>query len=93
MTPAPSDSPPAGLAVEEESDSGMAKSPEGLTLEGVYRKLKLETHGLDDGIVGLESKDTDYGVNNGVLYFLDYEDNLHHGPLCSRFEAVVNSSL
>ncbi|CAN0204861.1 unnamed protein product [Ascophyllum nodosum] len=66
MTPAqektPSGSPPAGLAVEEESDSGIAKSPEGLTLEGVYRKLKLETQGLDDGIVGLESKDTDYGV-------------------------------
>ena len=60
MTLAPSDSPPAGLAVEEdESDSGMAKSPEGLTLEGVYRKLKLEAHGLDDGTMGLESKDTD----------------------------------
>ena len=30
-------------------------------------------------------------VNNGVLYFLDYEDKLHHGPLCSRFNVVVKS--
>ena len=71
MTPAqektPSGSPPAGLAVEEESDRGIAKSPEGLTLEGVYRKLKLETQGLDDGIVGLESKDTDYGVSTSMF--------------------------
>ena len=30
-----------------------------------------------------------FQVNNGVLYFLDNEDNLHHGPLCSRFNVVV----
>ena len=34
-----------------------------------------------------------FQVKNGVLYFLDYEDNIHHGPLCSRFNVVVNSSL
>ena len=32
-----------------------------------------------------------FQVNNGVLYFLDYEDKLHHGPLCFRFNVVVNS--
>ncbi|CAM9683760.1 unnamed protein product [Ascophyllum nodosum] len=33
-------------------------------------------------------------VNNSVLYFLYYEeDNLHRGPLCSRFNVVVSSSL
>lgn len=47
---------------EQEVNDGQPKSPAGLTLEGVYRRLKLETQGLDDGIVGLESKDTDYGV-------------------------------
>ena len=31
-----------------------------------------------------------FQVNNGVLYFLDYEDKLHHGPLCSRFNVEVN---
>ena len=30
-----------------------------------------------------------FQVNNGVLYFMDYEDNLHYGPLCSRFNVVV----
>ena len=30
-----------------------------------------------------------FQVNNDVLYFLDYEDKLHHGPLCSRFNVVV----
>lgn len=53
---------PAGVVMVEEADDGMPKSPAGLTLEGVYKRLKLETQGLDDGIVGLESKDTDYGV-------------------------------
>lgn len=47
----------------EEQDGGQAKSPAGLTLEGVYKRLKLETQGLADGVVGLESKDTDYGVS------------------------------
>lgn len=46
----------------EDSKDGQPESPAGLTLEGVYRRLKLDTQGLDDGIVGLESKDTDYGV-------------------------------
>lgn len=41
----------------------MAKSPAGLTLEGVYKRLKVEVQGLDDGIVGLESRDKDYGVS------------------------------
>ena len=31
-----------------------------------------------------------FQVNNGVLYLLDYEDKLHHGPLCSCFNVVVN---
>ena len=30
-----------------------------------------------------------FQVNNGVLYFLDYEDNLHHGPFCIGFVFVV----
>lgn len=47
----------------EEQDDGRARSPAGLTLEGVYKRLKLETQGLADGVVGLESKDTDYGVS------------------------------
>ena len=34
-----------------------------------------------------------FQVNNGVLYFLEYEDNLHHVPLCSRFNVVANSYL
>ena len=34
-----------------------------------------------------------FQVNNGVLYFLDYEDNLHRGPLCSRFNVVRSSFL
>ena len=34
-----------------------------------------------------------FQVNNGVLYFLDYEDELHHGPLCYRFNVVVKSYL
>eukprot|EP00903_Cladosiphon_okamuranus_P015477 g14289.t1 len=46
----------------EEQDDGQARSPAGLTLEGVYKRLKLETQGLADGVVGLESKDTDYGI-------------------------------
>lgn len=59
---APSEKEPAGVVVVEETDDRMPKSPAGLTIEGVYKRLKLETQGLDDGIVGLESKDTDYGV-------------------------------
>lgn len=47
----------------EAQDDGHARSPAGLTLEGVYKRLKLETQGLADGVVGLESKDTDYGVS------------------------------
>lgn len=39
------------------------KTPAGLTLEGVYKKLYVEVQGLDDGVVGLESRDTDYGVS------------------------------
>lgn len=47
-----------------------ATSPAGLALEGVYKRLKLETQGLADGVVGLESKDTDFGVSleNVVLF-------------------------
>ncbi|CAN0148162.1 unnamed protein product [Pylaiella littoralis] len=47
---------------EENQDDGRARSPAGLTLEGVYKRLKLETQGRADGVVGLESKDTDYGI-------------------------------
>lgn len=50
------------LQGEEDSD-GMVKSPAGLTLEGVYKRLKLEVQGLDDGVVGLESRDNVYGVS------------------------------
>lgn len=47
----------------DEQDDGQARSPAGLTLEGVYKRLKLEAQGLNDGAVGLDSKDTDYGVS------------------------------
>lgn len=60
---ASAEEPVAAEEEEEEEDDGRAKSPAGLTLEGVYKRLKLETQGLEDGIVGLESKDTDYGVS------------------------------
>ena len=53
----------AEVAGVEEQDDRQAKSPARLTLEGVYKRLKLETQGLADGVVGLESKDTDYGVS------------------------------
>eukprot|EP00752_Nemacystus_decipiens_P004373 g3997.t1 len=46
----------------EEQDDGQARSPAGLTLEGVYKRLKLETQDLGEGVIGLESKDTDYGI-------------------------------
>lgn len=48
---------------EEKEDDGRARSPAGLTLEGVYKRLKLEAQGHADGVVGLESKDTSYGVS------------------------------
>lgn len=48
---------------KEQQDDGQGRSPAGLTLEGVYKRLKLETQGLADGVVGLESKDTDYGAS------------------------------
>ena len=51
---------------EEVPDGGdrRPKSPAGLTLEGVYKRLKLESLGLDDGTVQLDSKDNDYGVRS-----------------------------
>lgn len=54
---------------EEVSDEGddQPKSPAGLTLEGVYKRLKLESLGLDDGTVQLDSKDNDYGVRSEEL--------------------------
>lgn len=51
------------VAVEDEVDDGLARSPAGLTLDGVYKRLTLETQGRADGVVGLESKDTDYAVS------------------------------
>lgn len=54
--------------LEEGDTEGMVRSPAGLTLEGVYKRLKLEVQGLDDGIVGLDSRDTDYGVSEKALY-------------------------
>lgn len=61
------------IAWAEANEAGAgqtATSPAGLALEGVYKRLKLETQGLADGVVGLESKDTDFGVSveNGVLF-------------------------
>lgn len=49
--------------VEDEEDDGLARSPAGLTLDGVYKRLTLETQSRADGVVGLESKDTDYAVS------------------------------
>ena len=57
-----SDEREEAVGVDEQAD-GQARSPAGLTLEGVYKRLKLETQGLADGVVGLESKDTNYGVS------------------------------
>ncbi|CAM9369157.1 unnamed protein product [Ectocarpus sp. 12 AP-2014] len=48
--------------VEDEGADGLARSPAGLTLDGVYKRLTLETQGRADGVVGLESKDTDYAI-------------------------------
>ncbi|CAM9230721.1 unnamed protein product [Discosporangium mesarthrocarpum] len=47
-----------GDTVEEEE----TLSPAGLSLAGVYKRLKMEVQGLDDGVVGLESRDAEYGV-------------------------------
>ena len=58
-----SDEGGAEVAGVEEQDDRQAKSPARLTLEGVYKRLKLETQGLADGVVGLESKDPNYGVS------------------------------
>ena len=34
-----------------------------------------------------------FQVNNGVLYFLDYVEDIYiMGPLCSRFNVVTSSS-
>lgn len=46
-----------------EADGGEDKSPAGLTLEGVYKRLKLDSIGVDDGGVSLDSTDPDYGVS------------------------------
>lgn len=43
-------------------EDGADRSPAGLTLEGVYQRLKLDSIGLDDGGVSLDSTDPDYGV-------------------------------
>lgn len=53
-----------GGAEDEVDDAadGRPTSPAGLTLEGVYKRLKLECVDIDEGAVQLESKDTDYGV-------------------------------
>lgn len=57
---------PPGLDDAAEVDGGdgddRLKSQAGLTLEGVYKRLKLETVDIDAGTVELDSKDTDYGV-------------------------------
>eukprot|EP00904_Undaria_pinnatifida_P000067 jgi/Undpi1/10060/HiC_scaffold_28.g12514.m1 len=53
-----------GGAEDEVDDAadGRPTSPAGLTLEGVYKRLKLECVDIDEGAVQLESKDTDYGI-------------------------------
>lgn len=51
---------------EDKGSRDEVKTPAGLTLEGVYKRLYVEVQGLDDGVVGLESKDTDYGVSQVV---------------------------
>lgn len=52
-----------GTDGEDEGDDGLARSPAGLSLDGVYKRLTLETQSRADGVVGLESKDTDYAVS------------------------------
>ena len=38
-------------------------------------------------------RDVSVVVNNGVLYFLDYVEDIYiMGPLCSRFNVVTSSS-
>jgi hypothetical protein len=46
----------------EAADSGEPQNPDGVTLEGVYRRLKLEVLDLDDGVVGIESRDPRFGI-------------------------------
>lgn len=61
---------------EDETENG-ARTPAGLTLEGVYKRFYMEVQGLDDGIVGLESRDTSYGVS-AVLYSKSSVDDTDH---------------
>lgn len=46
-----------------EAEGGEDKSPAGLTLEEVYKRLKLDSIGVDDGGVSLDSTDPEYGVS------------------------------
>lgn len=47
----------------DEASPDEVMTPAGLTLEGVYKRLYVEVQGLDDGVVGLESRDTSFGVS------------------------------
>ncbi|CAM9701604.1 unnamed protein product [Choristocarpus tenellus] len=52
-----------GIGEESENKEGSGPlTPAGLTLEGVYKRVKIEAQGLEDGAVALDSKDVDYGV-------------------------------
>jgi hypothetical protein len=46
----------------EAADNGEPQNPDGVTLEGVYRRLKLEVLDLDEGVVGIESRDPRFGI-------------------------------
>eukprot|EP00953_Heterococcus_sp_UTEX-ZZ885_P032952 17178-Heterococcus_DN1.PRE.2 len=46
----------------EAADNEEPQNPDGVTLEGVYRRLKLEVLDLDEGVVGIESRDPRFGI-------------------------------
>lgn len=71
---------------EEEEGDDVVKSPAGLSLEGVYKRLKLETQGFDDGVMGLESKDPKFGVGEAQirsLIILIMDRATHALDICS----------
>jgi hypothetical protein len=53
----------AALAASlQQQDDSEPQNSDGITLEGVYRRLKLEVLDLDEGAVGIESRDPQFGI-------------------------------
>jgi hypothetical protein len=62
LTSLRSKSTPSLQQQAEAADNGEPQNPDGVTLEGVYRRLKLEVLDLDEGVVGIESRDPRFGI-------------------------------